>query len=67
MTWFKDALQQYSKNEIHLRMIISLYEEKFKRLKFLEGKLNKKMDELSAAEREQIVGHLSVEKELLSR
>lgn len=48
-------------------MIISLYEEKFKRLKFLEGKLNKKMEELTASEREQIVGHLSVEKELLSK
>lgn len=48
-------------------MIISLYEEKFKRLKFLEGKLNKRMDELTATERDQIVGHLGVEKELLAR
>ena len=67
MSWLKDALQQYSKNETHLRMIINLYEEKFKRLRFLEGKLNKKLEELNATEREQIVGHISVEKELLSR
>jgi hypothetical protein len=67
MSWLKDAMQQYSKNETHLRMIINLYEEKFKRLRFLEGKLNKKLEELNATEREQIVGHISVEKELLSR
>ncbi|CAM6001718.1 unnamed protein product [Sphagnum balticum] len=60
-------MQHYAKNETHLRTIINLYEEKFKRLKFLEGKINKKMEELTAVEREQVVGHLSVEKELLAR
>lgn len=34
------AIKQYSKNEIHFRMILEIYEKRFQRMKELEAKLN---------------------------
>lgn len=42
----KNGIKQYSNNQIHLRMIINVYEDKINRLKGIEKLLNENIDNL---------------------
>lgn len=58
-----EAIRQYTRNEMHMRMIIELYEKRFQRMKALEAKMSSLGENL---ENESLVEFFEQERETLN-